>query len=321
MIALAAALLAAATAAALPEVDARYRVEIGGEAVGWARLALHCQADGCRGRWESELRAPAEAGGGVIGWLAELDTAPGGEARAVRVRIAADGRERRRAQGPGPIPASLAELVLARARDGEERCVRVRDEESGEEGEACARRVGGWLEGRVLGAPLRYRAAPGAAPDEVLLAAQATRFVRDAEARLPAAAPRVSGAALPRPRDAAALCGVPRDPASGAAPPAVPRSWPPGESCRERTARYLALAARAGWRGRHAVGVAYDGRALVWHEWAELLVEGRWVPVDPSFEQAPAEGPRFTLGRFEEGDDRARASAGRALAACWLAGG
>jgi hypothetical protein len=319
VIALAAAVLGAALA--LPEVDARYRVEIGGERVGWARLAVRCEPSRCQASWESELRAPAEAGGGVVGWHAALETGPGGEARAVRVRILADGRERRRAQGPGPVPASLAELLLAGARPGEERCLAIRDEESGEEGEACARRDGAWLEGRVLAAPVRFRAAAGEAPEEVLLPSQATRFVRDPGAALPRDPPRLAGIALPRPRQAAELCGLPRDPAPPAAPPEVPRAFPGGASCRERTARYLALAARAGLRGRHAVGVAFDGRDLVWHEWAELQVAGRWIPVDPSFEQAPAEGPRFTVGRFEEGDARARGVAGRALVSCWLAGG
>jgi hypothetical protein len=316
---LTAALLAAAVT--LPQVDAHYRVEIGGAAVGWARLEVRCAHAACRGRWQSELRAPSEAGGGVIGWLAELETAPGGEARSVRVRILADGRERRREQAAGPVPASLAELLLSSAADGEERCLRVRDEESAEEGEACARREGAWLDGKILGAQVRFRAAPGAAPDEVLLPAQGTRFVRDPDARLPREAPPVSGRALPRRPDAAEVCGVAPDPRPAAAPPEIPRVWPEGASCRERTARYLALAARAGLRGRHAVGVAFDGRALVWHEWAEVLAGGRWIPVDPSFQQAPAEGPRFTIGRFEEGDDRARAGAGRALASCWLAGG
>ena len=319
MIALAATLACATLA--LPPVDARYRVEIGGEPVGWARLAVSCEPTTCRGEWKSELRAPAEAGGGLIGWLVELETAPSGEARTVRVRIVADGRERRRAQGPGPAPASLAELLLSSTPDSEERCLRVRDEESGEEGDACARRLGAWLEGRILGAPVRFRAAPGAAPDEVLLPTQATRFVRDPEARLPRAAPLLSGRALPRSRDVAEVCGVARDPAPPAAPPEIPRTWPEGTSCRERTVRYLALAARAGLRGRRAVGVAFDGRALVWHEWAEILAGGRWIPVDPSFGQAPAEGPRFTIGRFEDGDDRARGVAGRALVSCWLAGG
>lgn len=319
MTALAAALLGVALA--LPSAEARYRVEIGGQAVGWARLSLRCGAAGCAGTWESALRAPAEAGGGEIAWRSDLETAPSGEARAVRLSIRADGRERRRAQGPGPVPASLAELLLSAAGEGEERCLAVRDEESGEEGPACVRRAGAWLAGRILAAPIRFRAAPGAPPEEVLLPEQATRFVRDPAAALPRDPPRLAGIALPRTRDAAALCGAPRDPPPPPAPPELPRTWPEGASCRERTARYLALAAAAGLRGRHVVGVAFDGQALVWHEWAELLSGGRWIPVDPSFGQAPAEGPRFTLGRYAEDDGPARAAAGRRLAACWLAGG
>jgi transglutaminase-like putative cysteine protease len=65
------------------------------------------------------------------------------------------------------------------------------------------------------------------------------------------------------------------------------------------------------------VGVAFDGGAFVWHAWAEVHMGGRWVPVDPSFQQAPARGPRFTLATWEEGDEAARAEAGRRILACW----
>jgi hypothetical protein len=98
---------------------------------------------------------------------------------------------------------------------------------------------------------------------------------------------------------------------------AAPDAFPPGRSCRERTARYLALVRERGLAGRHAVGVAWDGGGFVWHEWAEVQLGGRWLPVDPSFEQVPAAGPRFTVGRFAPGDAAAVAEAGRAVLACW----
>lgn len=297
-------------------VDVRYRVEIAGEHVGWARLAVTCAPSRCDALWESALRAPDEAGGGVLTRRIEIEAEPGGLARGVRLRAVADGGERRLDAGDGPVPATLAELLLAAAADGERRCVRVRDEESGREGMACARRSGAWLEGDVLGEPIRFRSDAGAAPSEVLVPAQGVRFTADPAAALPRRAPILFGTAVPQAR-AARPCGVPRDDSPPPAPADVPRAFPKGASCRERTARYLRIAGQAGLRGRHAVGIAFDGRAFVWHEWAELLVEGRWIPVDPSFEQAPAEGPRHTLARYEDGDAAARAEAGRKVLDCW----
>jgi transglutaminase-like putative cysteine protease len=63
--------------------------------------------------------------------------------------------------------------------------------------------------------------------------------------------------------------------------------------------------------------VAFDGGAFVWHAWAEVQAGGRWVPIDPAFRQAPARGPRFTLATWEDGDEEARAEAGRRILACW----
>jgi len=314
-------LLALALYALPGSAEALYRVEIGGEWVGWARLALRCERDRCRMDWESALRAPEEAGGGVVSRRIEADTSREGDARSVRVRAEADGQVRRGEQGAGPAPAGLAELLLSSAAEGERRCLRVRDEESGRVGEACARRRGPWLEGSVLDEAVRFRADPGALPDEVVLPAQGVRFASSGAASLPPRAPRLHGSEVPVAEGALRaprrLCGVARDPAPPPATPDVPRAYPAGASCRERTARYLALAAGAGFAGRHAVGVAHDGAAFVWHEWAELLVRGRWVPVDPSFEQAPAEGPRFTVGRWREGEEAGRARAGRSVLACW----
>ncbi len=309
-------------------IDVRYRMELAGEHVGWARLALSCDPSRCAALWESALRAPDEASGRagahppspaeVISRRIEIEAAPTGVARRVRVRATADGRTRRTEAGSGPIPTSLAEVVLAYATEGERRCVAARDEESGRTGEACARRQGAWLEGDVLGEPIRFRAVAGEAPEEVLLAAQGVRFVADPTAALPTRVTRLFGTTVPAPVSSPArLCGATLDAAPPTAPAAVPRSFPDGSSCRERTSRYLHLAAREGLRGRHAIGVAFDGRAWVWHEWAELLISGQWIPVDPSFEQVPAEGPRFTLARFEDTDAVARAEAGRTVLACW----
>ncbi len=113
------AILALALVALPDSAEARYRVEIGGEAVGFAQLTLRCRRDQCQMSWESALRAPAEAGGGVVSRRIEATTSRQGETRAMRLRSEADGNVRRGEQGPGPAPASLAELLLSSAVEGE----------------------------------------------------------------------------------------------------------------------------------------------------------------------------------------------------------
>jgi hypothetical protein len=319
---LALALAAPLAGAALEDGGARYRAELAGEHVGWAELRLACRAGTCEVRWESALRLPGEAGGGTTGRRVRAAVARAdGAARGGVAERLVDGRARTATPiAPGHAPASVAELLLARAEDGERRCVRVRDEESGREGEACARRDGAWLEGEVLGEPIRFRSARAGPPEEVDLPAQRMRFVADARAELPARAPRLYGTSVALPRGATRFCGVEVDPPPPAAGPEIPRAPAAGASCRERAASYLRLARRAGLEGRLAVGVAFDGQGFVWHAWTELLSGGRWIPVDPSFEQVPAEGPRFTLARYDEEDGAARAAAGRRVLACWGVG-
>jgi transglutaminase-like putative cysteine protease len=168
-----------------------------------------------------------------------------------------------------------------------------------------------------MGERVRFRASPGLPAEEVVVVGQGARFLADPAALVPARVGSLFGARAEVGPEEALWCGVRRDPEPAATPAAVPRQFPAGASCRERTARYLAAAAAQGLAGRHAVGVAFDGSALVWHEWAELQADGRWIPIDPSFGQAPARGPRFTLARWSDGDGASRAEAGRKVLACW----
>jgi Transglutaminase-like superfamily len=313
-------LASGAGAARVPEGDVRYRVELAGVHVGWARLAVRCRPDSCDATWESALAAPDPGSGEASHKWFTLRVEPSGAARAVEVRVAADGRTRRAHMDRGPAPASLAEALLGLAEGGERRCVTVRDEETSREGEACARRDGAWLAGDVLGEPVRFRAERGALPREVLLPAQGARFVEDGRAALPRDPPLLFGSAAvagPSGRTPSRFCGRALDPAP---PPAQAGLAPPvadGETCRERTARYLEHVRATGGRGRTAVGVAHDGRGFVWHAWAEVWDGARWVPVDPSFGEAPARGPRFTVARYDDRDAAARAAAGRAILVCW----
>jgi len=312
---------AALVLGALPaSAERRYRVELAGERVGFATLRIACGPEHCTASWRTSLRAPADAGGAVLERRIEIEALPGGAALRVQA-FQDDGRGQREVEdGAGPAPASLAETLLSATPVGAPRCIEVREEATGRSGKACARRDGEWLELEVLGVRERIRARPGEPPDEVLLPGQRVRFLADAEAALPAQAPRLFGTEVAGGAGratAARFCGRAAEPAQPPAPAGIPRDFPEGQSCREKTTRYLAGAEKRGLSGRHVVGVAWDGAAFVWHEWAELWVAGRWVAVDPSFRQVPAEGPRFAVARFAGGDSAAQAEAGQAVLACW----
>jgi hypothetical protein len=222
----------------------------------------------------------------------------------------------------GSVPVSLAELVLARARAESNPCIEVFDERTGEGGKACGRRgAGAGWELDVRGEQVRVRMGTDGLPAEVNVPAQRARFVADPRAEVPALPPRLYGVTVPgvsSPADARRFCGVAVDPP----PPAgrfgrLPPPAAAGANCREKTQRWLEAASHAGGGGRTAVGVAWDGSAFSWHAWAEVQVEGRWVPVDPTFGQLPARGPRFTVARYADSDGVARAAAGRRVLECW----
>jgi hypothetical protein len=328
---------------ALPEGSARYRFEIGGEPVGAAELTVRCAGGTCRGSFAVERRAPAEAGGERSSWRADLEVDREGRWRGGAVSVVEDGRSLGRPGAAGLVPASLAEVVLLAEAplDGSEICVEVFEEERGaaSRGRGCARRQGGVVIMTLLDATLLVVPAADGLPEVVEVAANDARFVRDAAAKTPAEPPRLHGAEVAGPADPAAAvsyCGTPRDPPAPLAELArVPAPRAEGASCREKTAAWLDRARAAGLEGRTAVGVAWDGARFVWHAWAEVLVpsiangpstplqgEGApnglvWVAIDPSFEEAPARSPRFTVARYDPRDPAARRRAGAAILACW----
>lgn len=328
------ALLAALLAAALPEGKARYRLELSGEHVAVVELAIACERDACAASWTSERRAPAEAGGRRSTRRVEIVVDREGRWRGGRLRVADDDGAVKATPVAGAVPATLAEVVLSRLvaipprrgwqsslPAGPETCVDVFDEWTGEAGLACARREGEGLAGAVLGARETIAPAPDGFPARVEVPGQAARFLRDAEATAPRDAPRLHGTTVPGPADplrAASFCGVPRDPEPPAEGLAVlPEPRAEGASCREKTAAWLARAARAGLAGRTAVGVAWDGARFVWHAWAEVRLARGWIPVDPSFGERPARGPRFTLATYAPEDAAGRQRAGERILACW----
>jgi hypothetical protein len=318
-----AALLLALSLGALPQGLATWRMELAGQPVGLVTLELRPAGAGSAVRWRSRQRLPAEAGGGLLERSAALEV--DSEGRVVGpVRLVEGGAARQLALPSGAIPALLLEPLLSaklrQAAEAPEACLDAFEEWSGAPLRGCARREGGWM--RVdLGAE-HEMVKPGAdgLADEVLLPAQRIRFVRDPKARLPEAPPRLFGVEVEgpaHPEAGARFCGVGRNRAAPGLPAGLPEPRGDGASCREITAGWLEVARAGGWRARTAVGVAWSGAAWSWHAWAEVLVDGGWVAVDPTFHQAPASADRFTLATWEAGDEPARAEAGRRILGCW----
>jgi hypothetical protein len=318
----------------LPEGRARWRFELAGEHVGVAELAVSCVGDQCSAVWTSERRAPAEIGGRRSTLRIEADVDREGAWHGGRLRVVDDRGALRAAGVAGAFPASLAEVVLARRvplpprkgwqsalPPGPDVCVDTFEEATGRAGRACAHRDGDALAVDVLGVLEAVVPAADGFAASVVIPGQGARFVRDDEATAPRRAPRLHGSVVPGPRDPAraeSFCGVPRDPDAGSANLAfLPEPHADGATCVDRTAAWLARAARAGLEGRTAVGVAWDGASFVWHAWAEVRLQRGWVPVDPSFGERPARGPRFTLAVHAPGDEAGRLRAGERILACW----
>ncbi len=315
-----AALLLAVAPAPLPQGTARYAMRLGGEQVGLVELTVRCDGPACQATWESRQRLPAEAGGGLRARRVEVPVDRRGRAIGPATVAEPDGT-RQAALPAGAWPVMLAEVALLALAGEGPACLPAADERTGASLQACATRRGEWLEVTVGKERERVRGEPGAFPAALEVPAQGVTFRLDPAAGLPPAPPRLFGVKVPGPEelgDAASFCGARRDPEPAPdAAAGLPAPSAAGPTCREQTADWLRKARAAGVRGRTAVGVAWDGSAYVWHAWPEAHVGGRWVAVDPSFRQAPARGPRFTLARWEEGDEAARAEAGRRILQCW----
>jgi hypothetical protein len=185
----------------LPQGAVRYRVELGGVAIGRAELSVGCAGASCMVRWESRLRLPAESGGAVARRLVSVAVGRDGVYRGGALEVD-DGRPARAALAPtgvGFVPATAAELLLAAGARG---CLEAFEEGSGVRGRACAaseRGPSGALRLGVLGDVLEVRGLPGALPREVAIPAQGVRFVADPGARVPDAPPAIAGTEVPGP--------------------------------------------------------------------------------------------------------------------------
>jgi transglutaminase-like putative cysteine protease len=72
--------------------------------------------------------------------------------------------------------------------------------------------------------------------------------------------------------------------------------------CNEHTALFVAMARSIGLPARIAVGLAYVRGAFYYHAWPEVYVReadgrGLWLPVDPTFNQFPADATHLRLAR------------------------
>ena len=72
--------------------------------------------------------------------------------------------------------------------------------------------------------------------------------------------------------------------------------------CNEHTALYVAMARAAGIPSRIAVGLAFSHGAFYYHAWPEVYLDegggrGLWLPVDPTFNQFPADTLHLRLAR------------------------
>ena len=72
--------------------------------------------------------------------------------------------------------------------------------------------------------------------------------------------------------------------------------------CNEHTALFVAMARALGIPARVSVGLAYVRGAFYYHAWAEVYLDaghgrGLWLPVDPTFNQFPADATHLRLAR------------------------
>jgi hypothetical protein len=284
--------------------------------------------DARTGRWRAARTRPvrawrlaADGGAGFQGWVGDDGRVvqleqPGGfvlrrttRALAERNWTLAAGARRKRAPLDADILESTAIAASAPLRNGLLSRLRVRLTNVDLAGFEVA---GGTqtLEGRTL--TVRRDRLDDLAPGYRLPAAGElrARFARElaAEPLLQAGAPEIVSLA-------ARIADGSRDPAVVAerltrwlhdslgkditigVPSAVQTLAARNGDCNEHTQLYLALARAAGIPARGAAGLARVGRKFYYHAWPEVYL-GRWVAVDPTFGEFPADAGhlRFVTG-------------------------
>ncbi|QWV93070.1 transglutaminase-like domain-containing protein [Geomonas oryzisoli] len=66
-------------------------------------------------------------------------------------------------------------------------------------------------------------------------------------------------------------------------------------NCQSHARLYASLARAAGIPTRFVSGLVYQGDGFLYHSWAESYLEGKWVSVDPTFNQVPADVTHIKL--------------------------
>jgi transglutaminase-like putative cysteine protease len=67
-------------------------------------------------------------------------------------------------------------------------------------------------------------------------------------------------------------------------------------NCQSHARLYTALARAAGVPSKFVSGLVYlEGKGFLYHSWAESLVNGRWIAVDPTYNQFPADPTHLKL--------------------------
>lgn len=67
-------------------------------------------------------------------------------------------------------------------------------------------------------------------------------------------------------------------------------------NCQTHARLYTALARAAGLPTRFVSGLIHqDGKGFLYHSWAESFIDGRWIPVDPTYNQFPADPTHLKL--------------------------
>jgi transglutaminase-like putative cysteine protease len=84
--------------------------------------------------------------------------------------------------------------------------------------------------------------------------------------------------------------------------------------CSEHTMLFVTLARAAGVPARGVSGLMYmgdDALAFATHAWAEVVLDGKWVPVDPTWGQTEVDATQVTLEREGKGKKDMISSLGR----------
>ena len=77
--------------------------------------------------------------------------------------------------------------------------------------------------------------------------------------------------------------------------------------CTEHTALFIAMARAVGLAARPVSGLMYGGDALgafAGHAWVEVAIGGRWVAVDPTWNQTDVDATHIRLGVDDQAERR-----------------